>query len=64
MRNEIDKYILELEEGNISCLEEMNVHFSVTAAYQEHAMANDWHFEYLKLAERFDKIYEDIKSYK
>ena len=64
MHNEIDKYVLELEKDSTIFLDEICMHFSPTAAYQEHSMANDWSNEYLKLAERFDKVYEAIKNYK
>ncbi|MFT3911431.1 MAG: hypothetical protein QM737_18555 [Ferruginibacter sp.] len=63
MRNEIDKYILELGKGNIESLDEISMHFSPTAAYQEHSMANNWTDEYHKLAEKFDNIYEALKKY-
>ena len=63
MRNEIDKYLLELKKGSIIFLDEMCMHFSPTAAYQEHSMGNNWTVEYLKLAEQFDNVYEAIKKY-
>ena len=63
MRNEIDKYVLELEKGSMFLLDEMYTHFLPTAAYQEHSMGNNWTIEYHKLAARFDKVYEKIKSY-
>ena len=63
MRNEIDKYIVSFQNGSIKFLNEVNTHFAPTAAYQEHSMANDWTIEYHKLAERFDKIYDDLKKY-
>ncbi|MGC4102869.1 hypothetical protein [Ferruginibacter sp.] len=62
MRNEIDQYIASFEKGSREYLDEVNMHFLPTAAYQEHSIANDWVAEYYVLAERFDKIYAALKS--
>lgn len=63
MRQEIDKYILELEKSSLRLLDDTYMHFLPTAAYQEHSMANNWTIEYHKLAEKFDKIYKALKTY-
>lgn len=60
MRNEIDKYIAAFKNGSIEFLDEVNVHFAVTAAYQEHSMANGWSAEYLSMAEEFDSLYKAL----
>ncbi|MEO6252389.1 MAG: hypothetical protein ABIO79_03755 [Ferruginibacter sp.] len=62
MRDDIDKYILELGKGSTSLLDEMYMHFLPTAAYQEHSLMNNWTVEYHKLAARFDKIYDALKN--
>jgi hypothetical protein len=63
MHNEIDKYIQEFKKGNLLFLDEVCIHFSPTAAYQEHSIANNWTTEYLNLAVQFDKVCEAIKKY-
>lgn len=62
IRDEINKYILELENGNMQSLDEINMHFLPTAAYQEHSMSNGWSDEYIKLAGEFDEIYNALKK--
>lgn len=62
IRDEINKYILELENGNMQSLDEINIHFLPTAAYQEHSMSNGWSDEYIKLAGEFDSIYNALKK--
>ncbi len=62
MRKEIDKYILDFENGSLKFLDEVNVHFAPTAAYQEHSMANNWSADFHRLAEKFDKIYNSLKN--
>ncbi|MGC4036346.1 MAG: hypothetical protein QM764_10305 [Chitinophagaceae bacterium] len=62
MKEDIDKYISELEKGNLLLLDEMYVHFLPTAAYQEHAIANGWSIIYHKLAEQFDEVYKCLKD--
>lgn len=62
MRDDIDKYIDGLEKGDTRFLEDIDLHFAPTAAYQEHSMANDWTDEYLCIADRFDKIYKAFRN--
>jgi len=64
MRNELDKYITAFEGGNLEYLDEVNIHFAPTAAYQEHSMSNNWTSEYHNLAAKFDEIYEALKNYR
>jgi hypothetical protein len=61
LRDDIDKYISQLSlEKRIS--DEAYGHFMPTATFQEHSMANGWTAEYLLLAEKFDKICEELNG--
>jgi hypothetical protein len=62
LRNEIDKCIEGLKENKPEAINQMNEHFLPTATFQEHSLQNDWSDEYLKMAERFDKIFERLKK--
>ena len=62
LRDDIDKIIKELKEGNKKTIDEAYSHFLVTSTFQEHAIQNGWTDEYMRLAERFDKIYEELKA--
>ena len=63
----VDIFLKELNEDienikfcNFSTLDKINIEFAVTSTYQELAMSNGWSDEYLKLADKFDKIYGEI----
>lgn len=60
---DIDRYIIQLEKSDKEILDEIYNHFLPTATFQELAMANGWTIEYHKLAEKFDKIYYQMKNY-
>ena len=57
VRNELSLYIKQLYQGDKSCLETLQLHFLVASTFQEHSMQNGWSDEYMKLADKFDKIY-------
>ena len=61
LRSEIDKCISGLKENNQDAINQTNEYFQPTAAFQEHSLQNDWSDEYLRMAEKFDKIYERLK---
>jgi hypothetical protein len=61
LRDDIEQIMKELKKGN-KITDEAYSHFLPTSTFQEHAMQNGWTDEYLKLAERFDKIYEELKD--
>ncbi len=57
---ELDEDIENIELCNFTTLDKINIEFAVTSTYQELAMSNGWSYEYLKLADKFDKIYAEI----
>lgn len=63
-REELDKYVNQLRQGDQSCLKELQVHFWPSCTFQEHALMNGWSAKYLKLAEEFDHIYAKVKNHK
>ena len=63
VRNELDSCIEQLDNGDKSCLETLNMHFLPTSTFQEHSMQNGWTNEYIKLSEIFDSIYAKIKNH-
>ncbi len=63
----VDIFLKELSEDienmklcNFKTLDKVNIEFAVTSTYQELSMSNSWSEDYLKLAEKFDKVYEEI----
>ena len=65
----IDIFLKELSEDieniklcNFKTLDKVNIEFAVTSTYQELSMSNGWSDDYLKLAEKFDKVYEEITN--
>jgi len=64
LRDELDNYIKQLKEGDSSCLEKLNMHFAPTSTFQEHSIVNGWADEYIKLSDRFDKIYEKQNNHR
>jgi len=63
VRDELDVYMEQLSKGNKICLENLNMHFLPTSTFQEHSLQNDWTKEYMKLSERFDSIYAELKNH-
>ncbi len=57
VRDELEGFIVQLADGNTSCLESLSFHFAPTSTFQEHSTQNNWANEYLDLAKRFDEIY-------
>lgn len=52
----LDKFIMELENGNMNIIDNLSVEFAPTSSLQEHSMGNGWSDEYLIIAEEFDSI--------
>ena len=62
LRNELDTYISQLNQGNMQAMEKINFLFAPTGSLQEHSISNNWAEEYLALSGKFDEIYESSKS--
>ncbi|RZJ78208.1 MAG: hypothetical protein EOO20_28070 [Chryseobacterium sp.] len=62
LRKELDIAINQLQSGNISSLEELNIHFAPTSTFQEHSMSNGWVEEYIIISTKFDRLYKKIKK--
>jgi hypothetical protein len=62
LRNEIDRFIFELQPASKVILEEILSHFSRGSTFDGHSMANGWPEEYTILAERFHKAYNLLKE--
>jgi len=63
IRDELDSFIQQINLGDKTCLENLNMHFLPTSTFQEHSLQNGWTKEYLKLSENFDSIYEKMKNH-
>jgi hypothetical protein len=61
LRDELEAYIQELQNGNMSSVEKIRLLFLPTATLQEHSISNSWADEYLKLSEKFDNLYSMLK---
>jgi len=59
---ELNQDIENIMLCNFSTLDKVNIEFAVTSTYQELSMSNGWSDDYLKLAEKFDKTYKEIKT--
>ncbi len=59
---EISSIILRLEQQDLKAISDVYVHFLPTSTFQEHSLMNDWADNNIKLADRFDKIYERNKN--
>jgi len=57
--SEIDSIIAELEHGSVP---DINTLFAPTGPIQEVSIDSGWGIEFLELAERFDKEYENVKN--
>jgi hypothetical protein len=60
-RADIDRCIDGLKNSDAKLLDSAFAHFQPSFDLQEHAMQNDWSDEYMQLAARFDKLYEQLK---
>ncbi|HMI63356.1 MAG TPA: hypothetical protein VK518_20715 [Puia sp.] len=58
MRAGLDIYLQQLQAGNTSCLQDLNILFAPTGAFQEHSICYGWADEYLRLAKEFDSLYK------
>ncbi len=59
---ELSQDIEKIRCCDFTTLEKVNIEFAVTSTYQELSISNGWSDEYLKLAEKFDRVYEEIKK--
>ena len=62
LRNELEGYVEQLNDGDNSCVEKINIHFLPTSTFQEHSLKNGWVDEYMKFAEKFDAFYAKLKN--
>ena len=62
LKEEMGKYITELENGDFTHLSECHLYFLPTGAFQEIAMSNCWAAKYLTLAQQFDREYKELKK--
>ncbi|MBK7937226.1 MAG: hypothetical protein IPJ82_09100 [Lewinellaceae bacterium] len=62
LRNDIDSYIQKIRQDDVKILEILNVEFLPTSTFQEHSLSNGWGDEFLKIAERFDEIYQTLEK--
>jgi hypothetical protein len=63
LRDELDACMEQLNKGDKSCLEDLNMHFLPTSTFQEHSLQNGWTEEYMKLSGKFDSIYARMKNH-
>jgi len=60
-RDDLDTYITRPKANDKSCLEDLNILFLPTGIIQENSISNGWAGEYISLADRFDKLFKDLK---
>jgi hypothetical protein len=60
LRNDLECYIRQLGQGDLTCLKELELLFLPTSVLQEHSIQNGWSTEYLALSETFDRLYKRL----
>lgn len=63
LRDELDIATNQLKDGDYSCLDKLEVYFAPACTFQDHSLQNGWHEEYMKLAEEFDQICEQMENH-
>ena len=63
LNSEINSLITRLEQQDLKAISDAYVYFLPTSTFQEHSLMNSWVDNYMKLAEKFDKIYGRNKNY-
>jgi hypothetical protein len=63
LNTELDSIILRLELNESKAISDVYKHFLPTSTFHEHSLMNNWLEKYMKLAEKFDDIYELNKNY-
>jgi hypothetical protein len=62
LNSELNSLISRLEQQDIKAISDLYIHFLPTSTFQEHSMMNNWIEKYMKLAKKFDVIYERNKN--
>ncbi|MEX0813579.1 MAG: hypothetical protein WD048_15280 [Chitinophagales bacterium] len=62
LQDEIDKELNELKSGNLEMLDKFKNRFLPTATFQEISLSNGWGDEFIKLSDRFDKLYKRVRK--
>ncbi|MFW6224115.1 MAG: hypothetical protein ACOC4R_00505 [Bacteroidota bacterium] len=58
LKEDIDRDLIELKQGNLDILDKFMDHFLPTAAFQEIAITNGWDSEFLDFAEEYEQLYK------
>jgi hypothetical protein len=61
LRDEIDRDLIEFQNGKTEILEKYRLWFAATGPLQELSLSNGWGKDYLIFAEEFDKLYKKVK---
>ena len=62
LRSDLDKYLQQLSQSDISCLTELQLLFLPACVLQEHSLQNGWSTEYRALAKKFDRLYDALSK--
>ena len=62
LKQELTADIEKVKNLNFNALERLNLHFAPTSTFQELSLANNWHNDYLELANSFDLLYKDAND--
>jgi hypothetical protein len=58
LRKHLDKYILLLNQRDKKVINDINIDFAPTSTFQELSIQNGWSEDYIRLASKFDRLYE------
>lgn len=62
LQADLETNLDELTKGNLDKLDTFKHHFLPTATFQEVSLSNGWGNEYIKLADKYDRLYEKFKK--
>ena len=60
--DELERHIMMLHKEDFSIINELILLFSPTSDLQELSISNGWGKQYLEIAEKFDKIINEIEE--
>lgn len=59
---ELNRDIERIEACDFEALEKVMIEFAPTGTYQELSLSNGWSDDYIKLANKFDKLYNRLTA--
>lgn len=61
LKSDIEKDLCQLENGDLTYLKKVYIHFLPTSTFQEVFIDDEWETEYLDIASRMDELYARLR---